>query len=104
MAQFSVYRNQNPDTSANIPFLLDVQNDLLETLHTRVVIPLYLREAFSAPARQLNPCMEIEEHSLVLATQELAGVPIKVLGPEVTNLKQQREQIIAALDLLITGF
>lgn len=104
MAQFSVYRNQNPDTADAIPFLLDVQNNLLETLNTRVVIPLYRRENFSTPAKQLNPCIELDEQTLVMATQELAGVPVKTLGPEVTNLEQMRDQIIAALDLLITGF
>jgi len=104
MAQFSVYRNQNPGTVATVPFLLNIQNDLLENLATRVVIPLYRRENFSAPAKQLNPSIELDGQSLIIATQELAGVPVKILGPEVTSLVQNREQIIAALDLLITGF
>ena len=40
MAQFDVYRNPNPATRARIPYLLDVQSDLLEPLATRVVVPL----------------------------------------------------------------
>ncbi|MGH8711698.1 MAG: CcdB family protein, partial [Burkholderiales bacterium] len=40
MAQFDVYRNANPATRARIPYLLDVQSDLLEPLTTRVVVPL----------------------------------------------------------------
>ena len=37
-------------------------------------------------------------------TQELAGVPKKVLGAEVANLKHKREQIVDAIDFLLTGF
>jgi toxin CcdB len=40
MAQFTVYRNKNPQTRSTVPFLLDIQNDLLDDLETRVVVPL----------------------------------------------------------------
>jgi toxin CcdB len=40
MAQFALYRNKDPRTRAAIPLLVDIQNDLLESLGTRVVIPL----------------------------------------------------------------
>jgi toxin CcdB len=39
MPQFTVYRNKNPQTLSAVPFLLDVQHDLLNDLETRVVIP-----------------------------------------------------------------
>ena len=35
MAQFDVYRNPNPKTSSEIPYLLDIQTDLLDNLATR---------------------------------------------------------------------
>lgn len=41
MPQFAVHRNPNRATKAAVPFLLDVQSDLLEELDTRVVVPLY---------------------------------------------------------------
>ena len=40
MPQFTVHRNQNRETVANYPLLLDVQRDLLADLATRVVVPL----------------------------------------------------------------
>jgi toxin CcdB len=40
MAQFTVHQNKNPHTRSSIPFLLDIQNDLLRDLETRVVVPL----------------------------------------------------------------
>ena len=44
MAQFDVYRNTNSATRKSIPYVLDVQTDLLDTLATRVVVPLVLKE------------------------------------------------------------
>ncbi len=41
MPQFAVHRNTNPATRSSVPFLLDVQSDLIEELGTRVVVPLY---------------------------------------------------------------
>jgi hypothetical protein len=40
MAQFTVHENKNPATRSFVPFLLDVQTDLLSDLETRVVVPL----------------------------------------------------------------
>lgn len=40
MPQFDVYRNRNPRSRRSIPYLLDVQSDLLTALSTRVVVPL----------------------------------------------------------------
>ena len=38
MAQYDLYANSNPETSETIPYLLDVQADLLDNLATRVVV------------------------------------------------------------------
>ena len=38
MARFDVYRNSGPHTDA-VPYLLDVQSDLLYGLETRVAVP-----------------------------------------------------------------
>ena len=45
MPQFDVYRNENPGTCEEFPFLVDVQAELLEELATRVVVPLAKSEA-----------------------------------------------------------
>jgi len=39
----------------------------------------------------------------VVSSAELAGVSIRSLGEKVASLKAQRDEIIAALDLLFTG-
>ena len=104
MAQFDVYCNANPATRARIPYLLDVQSDLLDPLATRVVVPLCKPEVLKGKlAERLNPVFEVEGSKLAMLTPELAGVSRKVLGERVGNLSTNRHEIIAALDLLITG-
>jgi toxin CcdB len=103
MAQFDVCRNTNPAPSRVIPYLLEVQSDLLDVLATRVVVPLVLATEMGKTAKTLNPQFEIEGVSVVMSTPEIAGVPCRVLGEKVASLQQQRKEIIAALDLLFTG-
>lgn len=103
MAQFDVYLNPNAATRKSIPYLLDVQADLLDTLATRVVVPLILAEEMGLAAKHLNPQFKIKNVAVVMSTAELAGVPNRSLGDKVTTLKSKRDEIIAALDMLITG-
>jgi len=104
MAQFDIYRNANPATRLRIPYLLDVQSDLLEPLATRVVVPLCRPEVLKGKlAERLNPVFAVEGHRMALLTPELAGVSRKMLGERVGNLSNERASIIAALDLLFTG-
>jgi toxin CcdB len=39
-----------------------------------------------------------------MSTAELAGVSVPSMGEKVSSLKDQRHEIIAALDFLFTGF
>ena len=104
MAQFDVYRNPHPATRARVPYLLDVQSDLLDALATRVVVPLCKPEVLRGKlAERLNPVFEVEGRKMVLLTPELAGVSRKTLGEQIANLAKRRDSIIAALDLVITG-
>lgn len=104
MAQFDIYTNRNPETSQTIPFLLDLQADFLGHLATRVVAPLYTPAAFGKAATHLNPSFILQQKTVILSTAELAGVTISSLGDRVGSLKEHRQEIIAALDFLFTGF
>lgn len=103
MAQFDVYLNTNTASREIIPYLLDVQSDLLDTLNTRVIVPLVLAEEMGRAAKQLCPQFKIKGVAVVMSTAELAGLPTRLLGEKVSSLKTKRDEIIAALDLLITG-
>lgn len=104
MAQFDVYKNSNTRTNKQAPYLLDVQTDLLANLTTRVVIPLNTVSTMVKAAKQLNPKFKVKRTTVVMSTSELAGVDLRILGEKVGSLKEHRDEIIAALDFLFTGF
>lgn len=104
MLQFTVYKNKNSATKARVPYLLDIQNNLLSELETRVVIPLYATATMKGKALTvLTPAIEIDGKDYVAMTPQLAGISKKELGAEVAELTAYRDRIIAALDFLVTG-
>jgi toxin CcdB len=104
MAQFDVFENPNEETNQAVPFLLDVQADLLDALSTRVVVPLIAASAMSKAVKHLNPQFTIRNATVFMSTAELAGISFRSLGKKVSSLSDQRHEIIAALDFLFTGF
>lgn len=104
MAQFTAYRNTNAAQRTSIPLLLDVQSELIATLDTCVVIPLYTEAAMKGKIlKTLTPVLAIDGKRYVMVTPQLAGIPRKLLGAPVADLSLQRADIIAALDMLISG-
>lgn len=104
MPQFAVHRNPNPAGKATAPYLLDIQSDLIAELGTRVVVPLYTAASMKGKIlKTLTPAFEVEGKQYVMMTPQLAGIAKKQLGAKVADLSLRRDEIIAALDLLITG-
>lgn len=101
MAQFDVYRNTNPSSFGEIPYLINIQAELLSHLSTRMVIPLSSK---AKALRHLNPIFVIEGIEVVLMTQEMAGIEQSVLGEKVISLCEYRNEIIGAIDFMISGF
>ena len=104
MAQFDVWLNPNPDSAPAIPYLLEVQSNLLEPVSTRVVVPLALLSERGQPAKYLNPQFEIEGMQVVMVTEQIAGIPKHALGKRLLSLEVQRDQIMDAIDFLFRGF
>lgn len=104
MAQFDVYENTDSESCSLFPYLLDVQAEMLENLPTRVVVPLLNSTLISKPIPVLNPVFEIQYIKVIMSTPQLVGVHVSVLGTRVCSAKDKRDVIIAALDLLFTGY
>lgn len=105
MAQFDVFPNRDDESAAVVPYVLDVQSNFLDRLSTCIVIPLAIPEVLDTlPILRLNPKVSVGETALVALTQDMAPVPRRLLRHPVTNLSPQREEILAALDFLFTGF
>lgn len=104
MPRFAVYRNANPATRSAVPFLLDVQSDLIADLDTRVVVPLYTAPSMKGKIlRTLTPLLEVDGKPYVMVTPQLAGVSAKQLGAQVGDLTAQHDAIMAAIDFLTSG-
>jgi len=97
MARFSVYR-------MGTVYVLDVQAPLLETLNTRVVVPLIAEAKAPKPLRELNPIFTLQAERFVMLTQALATVPVKEFGKVLASLDAHQDEIMKAMDLLLTGF
>lgn len=98
MAQFEVYRNPGGDG-----FLLDIQADLLDELSTRVVVPLIPVAKFAKPAKRLNPVFVIGRQRCAMATQYMAAIPARELKESTGTLATRREEIVGAVDMLLSG-
>jgi toxin CcdB len=104
MPQFTVYKNKNRQTKSVFPLLLDVQTDLLEDLHSRVVVPLTKTPAaLQKPLNRLTPIIKVDGVPHLLVTYQLAAIGQSALGSPVADASPHRDTIIAALDLLLTG-
>ena len=105
MSQFDVYANADPTTKARIPYVVALQSDLLDAIENHVVAPLRLKADKSIVAVvRLNPLVTIAGKQYLLRVQDIATVPRSLLKKPVANLSPQREEILAALDFLFTGF
>jgi len=96
MAQFDVHHVDDM-------LVVDCQSDLLASLNTRVVIPLLKNENAPKSAERLNPVIEINGSSYVMATQFVATVPKNALGKPVVSLAARNIEIIGTMDFLLTG-
>ena len=104
MNQFDVVANPFPRSRERQPFLVALQSDLLtRNLDILVVAPLE-PAASGTFADRLNPQVEIDGSAFVLITQEIVTVRKSVLGGTHASIARDRDKIIAALDLLFTGF
>lgn len=75
MSQFCVYKNPNPATHSQYPYLLDIQSDLLNELSTTIVIPLTPSKiAAQISLSRFNPTFMLDGESFTAMTQDIAGV------------------------------
>jgi toxin CcdB len=104
MPQFSVYKNKNPKTRSTYPYLVDVQSELLSDLGTRIVVPLIKRGALTKkPIKGLMPVLRVDGQDFIMMVPQLAGIAASELGMPVASAVEHRGDVVAALDLLITG-
>jgi toxin CcdB len=103
MAQFDVYRNEDPASRRRAPFFVDVQSAILDDSTTRLVVPLILPSEIKVTIKRLNPSFEVHGRRVVLSTLELASVPRRFVEKPVASLAMHHIDIVAAIDFAFTG-
>ena len=104
MAQYDVYPNPSLRSRDWVPYVVDVQCDLLSGLRTRLVMPL-TRVAVDVPQppRRLAPVFSVAGERLALQPQATAGLDAKLLRGAVASLAAHAGEIRDALDAVISG-
>lgn len=104
MSQFSLYKNEDAASNKTYPYFIDVQHSLLSDLNTRLVIPLAPHATLNnTDAKRLCPVLHLPEGDFVLLTHQMTSAPKSILKTEVASLSDRRHEILAAIDMLISG-
>jgi toxin CcdB len=102
MAQFDVHRNAGKHRDT-IPFVVLVQSSQFDGYRRRVVVPLVKASALGKISHQrFNPAFKIRGTAVILHPLEIVSVPVDQLGPLVSSLQDNGQQIMAALDELLS--
>ncbi len=102
MAPFDVHRNRGPNRDA-IPYVVIVQSAIFDGYQRRVVVPLVKKSCLDkVTLPRFNPMFIIEDIPVVLHPLEIVSVAKDTLGKFVQSLGDEGQQIIDALDELIT--
>jgi len=105
MAQFQIFVNNNKSTKDAYPYLLDVQSQILESLETRLVIPLIVSSAMqNKQITRLTPTITIKGIDYLILTSQIAGISKKTLGHSIMDISDRRQEIVSAIDFLISGY
>lgn len=104
MARYDIFANPAVAERAQTPYLLDVQNDYISGLSTRVVVPLRQELAFGRPAQGLNPVFEVRGQRVVMDTAALGALPAQLLRKPIAQASAHSSAIAEAFDSLFGGY
>jgi toxin CcdB len=104
VARYDVYANPTAAERKHTPYFVDVQNEYIDGLSTRVMIPLRREAAFGPRARNLHPLLEVLGENVVLDTAALGAVPLSELRAPIASLQERRAEVQEALDTLFGAY
>jgi toxin CcdB len=105
MARFDIYRNPGKNATA-IPYLLEVQSNVISGLATRVVIPLRALAGFSTLTLpdDLFPVITVEGSECFLDTPQLGAIPVSELKAKTGSAHEHQALSQAALDRVFGAY
>lgn len=104
MKQFDVYVNTDKGTNKTYPYFINIQTGLLDTLNSRVVIPLTpAGTSDKSFPNNLCPVIKIKHKDYAVLTHQITSVSASFLKIHECSITSYRDEIITAIDFLVTG-
>lgn len=103
MAQYDVFTNPSSSAAEGIPYVVVVQNDLLDALATRLTMPLAVLDAATKVPTALCPVITVKGQRLHALAHYAAPLPAKALRQPVENVASQASALASALDAVLSG-
>ena len=103
MAQYDVFANPSSSAPAGIPYVVVIQSDLLDSLATRLTMPLAVLDFVGKIPTALCPVIVVKEQRLHALAHYAAPLPAKILRRPVDNVAAQASALVAAMDAVLSG-
>lgn len=103
VAQYDVYPNPSRSAQQGVPMVVMVQSDLLESLSTRLVIPLATAEFAGPTPEKLCPLITVQGQRLRALAHFVAPLPARQLQKRIDNIAVQSNALVAVLDVVLSG-
>ena len=104
MGRFDVCRNPSVASRAAIPYVVNIQSDLLDSLPTRLTIPLGAMAANLNPGpKALCPLIGFGDQELSVLAHLTVAFRTRDLGKKVGSLESQSALLVRALDAVLSG-
>jgi toxin CcdB len=103
MSQYDVYTNPSNSAAVGIPYVVVIQNDLLDALATRLTMPLGVLDVANKVPTALCPVIVVKGKRLHALAHYAAPLPAKVLRRPVDNVASQAGALVSAMDAVLSG-
>jgi len=105
MARFDIYANPGRN-KASIPYLVEVQSNVISGLATRIVIPLRQLAGFATLTlpSDLFPLIAVDGTDYFLDTPQMGAIPSSELKLKIGSAQDYRVDIQAALDRVFGSY
>ncbi|MBE8595070.1 CcdB family protein [Xenorhabdus sp. BG5] len=105
MTQYAIYRNRSSKSREQYPFIIDIQNDLLDDYDSRVIMPIAPISDKNSLVKTLTPVIEIKGNRYIVITKSVTTVAKSKLKAAdiVCIMPGIHSDIVAALDTIVSG-
>lgn len=103
MAQYDVFPNPSRSGAEGIPYVVEIQSDLLDALATRLTVPLAELNFPGKVPTTLCPVITVKGQRLHALAHYAAPLPAKLLRFPVGNVAAQASALVAAMDAVLSG-